>query len=914
MKKYIQRILLLVLISVSAAAAQDFSGIKIYINPGHGGNDSNDRYIPQTGYWESEGNLTKGLYLRDLLEQLGATVLMSRTQNRTVDDRSLSEIDAEANANNVDVFHSIHTNALNGNTYVNYPLLLFHGYNDNPAVPGSERLGNIIWTEMDKMDRQWTYWQNSYAYNRGDLTLGWWGTGGLGVLRYLDMPGTLSEGSFHDYFPNSWRLQCTDYRKHESIVLLRSFIDYFELERLPHGIAAGIVRAKNLNVDYSYSYNSGLPNDKKQALDYAKVTLLPDNKVYITDGSKNGFFMFDSLQAGTYSVVFDAGEFKPDTVQVTVSADETSFANGYLEQNPDKPPYVLNTIPAAGDSAVNTYTSIEAVFSRPMDVNPTQNSFSISPKKSGTFSWHDDNRKLKFKPDTAYSVSQVYEVNFSDSARSIFGISLDTAYAFSYKTSAVHDHPRVSSYSPSASVDSVFTHTEVIINFNQSMDQAESEAEFSISPAAPGSFKWENNNKKMIFKSHDPLEAGTDYQVLISKDAKNSYFVGLKDFVSFTFKTRLINSLDINRSFPLDGENHVNPKMYFYLEFDKEIVEDTFSSDNFILQSAAGDRIYIRKLSLSSNGDIRRITFKPKKDLESSADYTLSIYPGIASVEGYSVQDTLMIHFQTDSGQYTSGSVLESFENINNWQEPLSNELTAGMDSAATYFIKTSSVKINGSYSGRLIYGFKADSGGFCRIYNFNRPSLGTDYAAEFGLWIFGDFSGNYFESWFDHGDSTDYTVVQKKIDWYGWKLVRFPISDIPGSGEVFFQSIAVRQNPEGYKSSELYFDDLQTNIVVGIEGLSSAPITGKDFKLAQCYPNPFNPDTNIEFVLPVSCKAELTVYNILGQKVKELVNDVLPAGKYRYRYEAGNSASGIYFYELKTEQQVLRKRMILLK
>ena len=112
MKKYINRFILLLLITASGAAAQDFSGIKIYINPGHGGNDSNDRYIPQTGYWESEGNLTKGLCLRDLLEQLGATVLMSRTLNRTADDRSLSEIDAEANANNVDVFHSIHLIAI----------------------------------------------------------------------------------------------------------------------------------------------------------------------------------------------------------------------------------------------------------------------------------------------------------------------------------------------------------------------------------------------------------------------------------------------------------------------------------------------------------------------------------------------------------------------------------------------------------------------------------------------------------------------------------------------------------------------------------------------------------------------------------------------------------------------------------
>jgi N-acetylmuramoyl-L-alanine amidase len=52
---------------------------------------------------------------------------MSRTQNRDADDRALSEIAEEANANNVDAFLSIHSNALGTNTATNYLLLLYHG-------------------------------------------------------------------------------------------------------------------------------------------------------------------------------------------------------------------------------------------------------------------------------------------------------------------------------------------------------------------------------------------------------------------------------------------------------------------------------------------------------------------------------------------------------------------------------------------------------------------------------------------------------------------------------------------------------------------------------------------------------------------------------------------------------------------
>ena len=75
--------------------------MRIYINPGHGGfdaaNDRNVVTIPYAandinGFWESSCSLTKGLALRDMLEAHGATVMMSRTENRDEDDRNLTEM------------------------------------------------------------------------------------------------------------------------------------------------------------------------------------------------------------------------------------------------------------------------------------------------------------------------------------------------------------------------------------------------------------------------------------------------------------------------------------------------------------------------------------------------------------------------------------------------------------------------------------------------------------------------------------------------------------------------------------------------------------------------------------------------------------------------------------------------------
>ena len=92
-----------------------------------------------------------------------------------------------------------------------------------------------------------------------------------------------------------------------------------------------------------------------------------------------------------------------------------------------------------------------------------------------------------------------------------------------------------------------------------------------------------------------------------------------------------------------------------------------------------------------------------------------------------------------------------------------------------------------------------------------------------------------------------------------------------------------------------------------------------KTYQLFQNYPNPFNPETQIRYDLPVSGHVKLTVYNVLGQKVKVLVDEIQDAGHksviWDSRDEDGREvASGIYFYKIKAENYLKTKKMILLK
>src|SRR3990172_7984765 len=100
--------------SIAVAQRADLAGIKICIDPGHGGNNAaNDRHLipdPGTDFWESESNFQKALLLKALLEAKGATVLLTRNTNdypNDADEPSLSAPVAFANANNVNWFHSI---------------------------------------------------------------------------------------------------------------------------------------------------------------------------------------------------------------------------------------------------------------------------------------------------------------------------------------------------------------------------------------------------------------------------------------------------------------------------------------------------------------------------------------------------------------------------------------------------------------------------------------------------------------------------------------------------------------------------------------------------------------------------------------------------------------------------------------
>ncbi|MEX2371547.1 MAG: Ig-like domain-containing protein [Bacteroidales bacterium] len=456
--KYLVWGLLFIFISINGyGQAPDFTGLKVMINPGHGGHDSDDRGMPN-GFWESEGNLTKGLWLRDLLESRGCEVIMSRELNRTEDDLPLSTIAAMANDNNVDLFISIHSNG--GNQVSNYPMTIFNGKSDDPAIPEAKVWAQILWEQL--ITNEATFWTNTSPHFIGDLTLnpGW--TYGYGVLYPLEVPGIISEGSFHDYRPEMDRLLNLDYRRQEAWNMLLAMETYFNLPGTEDfGNISGIIRDSLLAKD---NYSIANSPDKYMNVNGAVVELVETGDIYQVDLVNTGFYMFDSIPPGSYNLVFSATDYFNDTVQIEVIPHQFSFHNPWMKADKTMAPRVISTTPHDGDT-INCFDPVRITFNMNMDSLTVAQAFNISPNIPGSFSWDKDYLNVYFQPDIPFDTLTEYTVTLNNTAEHQWGVAMDSAVSLSFITGDRNRYTLLASF-PSISQQEVSPYLQFRLIFD----------------------------------------------------------------------------------------------------------------------------------------------------------------------------------------------------------------------------------------------------------------------------------------------------------------------------------------------------------------------------------------------------------------------------------------------------------------
>lgn len=431
------------------AASKNPADYKIYINPGHGGYDGDDRqmnlypifinstvnskagYTREQTFFESTSNLDKGLRLDTMLRKLGFQTKMSRTQNRSVDDRSLSGISAEASDWDADFMLSIHSNA---GTPSNYILQIHSGITPNDPY-GLKGYADVVPQAVCDEARAITTRMGDNQYMNeiscwstvprieGDKTfartaMGW--SNGYGVLRWLTVPGTISEGMMHDYLPETYRLMNIDYKRQESFYFAKTFIEHFCDGQLPYGAIGGKIHDDyQKQVFPDYHPRSGT-RDELRPINRGVVELWQNDKKissYTTDTLYNGCYFFWNLQPGTYVVKAIPEDYYPQEDTLVVENNKISYANFALSMQRTTPLEVVGYSPhveLTDSQLVSVTVSID--FNWDAQEDSTTAALSISPSVDGTVTYEEGGRRLRFTPAKRFEPGTEYTVSLSTKA------------------------------------------------------------------------------------------------------------------------------------------------------------------------------------------------------------------------------------------------------------------------------------------------------------------------------------------------------------------------------------------------------------------------------------------------------------------------------------------------------------------
>ncbi|MBI5730582.1 MAG: Ig-like domain-containing protein, partial [Ignavibacteriales bacterium] len=563
-------------------------------------------------------------------------------------------------------------------------------------------------------------------------------------------------------------------------------------------------------VPSSYSPLSGTLDNYK-TINKIKVTLQPDGKIYNGDEFNNGYYFFDELTPGNYTVIVEVDKMRPDTSTVTVKTNESVFNDRMVALNPIlDPPKIISYAPADSVNEVSNVSPIVIDFDIRMNITETQNAFSITPAVNGTISWNAAYTKLTFTPTKSYV-------------------------------------------------------------------------------------------------------SGTKYLVTITTSAKTHFGIYLPQKKNFSFTTR--SKLNLVSTYPVSGVSNISTTVLMRLVFDKGIDASTLVQKISVADSL-GNLLALTANQAKYSAGI--IEFESKVPLNNNTLYKITVREGIGDVEYVKFLQTVTIEFRTEKNLTFTGNILEGFETENVWQSPLLSSNTQGVVSNQTSFSILNQRKISGENSGRLDYTFSGQDGTI-ELALVNPITLGTNPTSEFGVWIFGDAGNNILEYRFIRQNSIVEKVKIDTINWTGWKMKKILLNQIPGSGSIQFKSINVLQSTVGSLTGRLFFDDCLTNIVTDIYSDGYIP---NEFRLEQNFPNPFNPETTIQYTIPSveTRRGEslqhviLKVYDMLGREVAALVNENKTPGNYEIKFNAGGLASGIYFYRLQAGNFTASKKLILLK
>lgn len=286
---------------------------------------------------------------------------------------------------------------------------------------------------------------------------------------------------------------------------------------------------------------------------------------------------------------------------------------------------------------------------------------------------------------------------------------------------------------------------------------------------------------------------------------------------------------------------------------------------------------------------------------------TTGIMQIIASSPGL-ISDTVDI-------EITSALNFDDFENYDN-DDDLANYWKVRSTSQAKIYLDQSLV-YDGEQSMKMQYNIGNGASPFATIYRTINEDLSRFNYLGFWYKPAGTNRQIAVRLTENNGNNWDYYL---DLDEHIGKYIEIFFDDFTGSADSMNLddmaeiSINVMKGNGEFGEGQLFFDSFKFLIDKTIVSIDNPGNLVKKFQLDQNFPNPFNPETTIEFRIQKSSDIQLQVFDLRGNLVEILINDFRQAGNYRIIWNATNHPSGVYLYKLIAGDNIEMKKCILLK
>ena len=510
--------------------------------------------------------------------------------------------------------------------------------------------------------------------------------------------------------------------------------------------------------------------------------------------------------------------------------------------------------------------------------------------------------------------------------------------------------PNVAATVPDTGDTGVFVFENIQVTFTRAMDQASAEGAFTLEPPAAGAFSWDLSGKQVTFDPDDYLEPSTDYTVMVEDSARDIYGHyldgdgdGLEggDYV-FGFRTTRLDTTgpQVVSTYPTQGEENALIDAVISVEFDEFIEQSTIIPQNVILKDGSGVPVP-RSFDYAETGTHGVIFITPADLLNPGETYTVNLNTWLKDLFHNELEETYQWSFTTTTENYQYTTIDDFEDGTVPWWDPNGSGSTMGTDPDSTTFSTETGVvnpATGSTSSGRLDYMWDIGADSWLIREYFPPPDadavhFDTSYALQ--IFLYGDGSQNRFRFCVDDQRSSatksDHEVSEwVTIDWVGWRLVEWDLgSDPVGSwigdgilqGTMRVDSFQMTYNDSGGTvKGTIYVDDLRlARPATGVEDVVVVPSRPTAFELFQNYPNPFNPETSIRYRLDEAGPVRLQIFNVTGQRVITLVDEVQSPGIYTIGWKGRDAsgsdvASGVYFCHLQAGARTQSRKMNLVR